>query len=115
MATVTEVVCGATGQDLVVPIVDEYGAPINITGGAVKLQGTSADIVKTLDVSGAILDGANGKAVWVGIGNESTYVSQSSDLVSLPSATYTLRVKLTLAGEVFYSPTFQVRWVRKPI
>lgn len=116
MAIIAEVVCGATGQDLVIPILDENDTPLNITNASsVKLQGKSADIVKTLDVAGTVIDGFNGKAKWEGIGNETTYISQTSDLVDRTSATFTFRVKITISSEVYYSDEFQITWVRKPI
>jgi hypothetical protein len=107
------VVCGATGQDLIRVIADENNDPINISTATVRLQCRSGDIVKTLDVAGAILDGPAGKATWVGIGNETTFIHQVNDLGALPFATFTCQVKVTLAGEVLFSPEFLVRWTAR--
>ena len=115
---VSEVVCGATRKDLIVVITDENNNPVNITGCTVRLQGKSADIAKVLNVVGTVLDGVNGKAKWTGIGDETTYISQTTDLASgtIPQATYTFRAQFTDGtAKVDYSAEFQIRWVKKPI
>lgn len=111
-----EVVCGETGRDLTIPMLDSDGNPINLGGAAVKLQGHSSELPGSdLDVAGTIFSANDGKARWVGIGDETKYVDQTSDLVDLASATYTCRVQATISTKVIYSPKFTITWVRKPI
>lgn len=111
----SEVVVGATRVNLLVTIVDENNAPINITGGTVRLQGTTADIPNnTIDVAGTINDGPNGIAQWSQLGG--TNFVTTAELGALSQATYTCRVKFTdSSGLISYGPEFDLTWKKPPI
>lgn len=113
--TIPEVVVGATRKELRITFENETGAVVNITGGAVRLQGQSDDLPpKDLDVAGTIFDGPNGIARWVALGGTGYLVL--TDLGSKAGATFSLRGKLTdAAGNVDWTPLFQLRWVRPPV
>lgn len=117
VTNVTEVVIGATRKKLLITVTDENLAPIPITGGAVALQGTSADIPgNTLDVAGTILDGPNGVAQWTQLGG--TGFITTGELGSLTQATYVCRVKFTDTvggGLVDYGPEFSITWKKPPV
>jgi hypothetical protein len=115
MAVVSEVVVGATRKELRVTVVDEDGNATNITGGSVKLQGTSPDLPgKTIDVAGVIHDGPSGVAKWSSFGG--TGFVSLSDLDSKTEATFALRVKFTDSGGlVDYGPEFSVTWKKPPV
>lgn len=117
MATnnVSEVVVGSTRTNLLVTVVDETGAPINITGGSVRLQGTTNDIPNnTIDVAGVIHDAVNGVAKWSSIGGTSFVTT--NELGALSEATYNLRVKFTDSNAlVSYGPEFQITWKKPPV
>lgn len=115
MAVISEVVIGATRKELRVTVIDEDGNPVNITGGTVRLQGTSADLpANNIDEAGLILDGPNGVARWPQIGSD-TYVSLT-DIGSKAEATYNLRVKFTDPSSlVDYGPEFSITWKKPPI
>lgn len=112
MADIATVVLGETGVNLFIIFEDEDEAPIDITGGAVRLQGISNDITKELDVAGVVSDGPQGEAKWAEIGGSAYLVL--ADLGSLKEATYTFEGKLTdFAGKVRYSkPRFTVQFVK---
>lgn len=113
---VAEIVVGETRVDFIAPIVDENGVAVNITGSTFALQGTSDDLpAKTINVAGAILDGALGLAKWAGIGDSATYVSVA-DLGSKARARFKLRVKWTdSAGKVDFGDEMLWDWVEPPI
>lgn len=113
--TATEVVLGETGRNLRITLVDESGAPLNISGGSALLQGVSGDLPELkLNKAGTIVDGPNGVLQWPGIGDEAEYVSAAA-LGALPGATFSLRVKFTdAAAKVKFGELFQLRWVPAP-
>lgn len=99
-------------KQLIVALVDEYLAPIDISGCTVRLQGTSADLpAKKLDVVGAVYDGPNGLAKWTAVGN----LVSATDLGALASALYTCRVKvIDAASKADWGPEFQLTFVAPP-
>lgn len=114
MATISEVVVGATRVNLLVTVVDEANNPIDISGGSVRLQGTTNDIPgNTLDVAGTIHDGPNGVAKWTALGGTSFVTN--GELGALSQATYTCRVKFTdTGGLISFGPEFQLTWKKAP-
>jgi hypothetical protein len=112
---IQEVVVGATRKNILVTIVDADGNPVNITGGTVFLQGTSADLPdKTLDVQGTIHDGPNGVAKWAAAGGDNFVTAE--DLGEKISALFDLRAKFVDSGAgVDYGPLFYIRWLAPPI
>lgn len=107
-----EVVVESTMRDLVVSLVDNNNAPINLTGGSARLQGKSAQIVTTVDVAGALTDPAQGGVTFTGIGALIT----AANLGSNERATFKLRVKYTDASaEWDYSDPFNIDWLAKPV
>jgi hypothetical protein len=112
---IPEVVIGATRRELRVTFVDENKAPIPITGGSVRLQGTSEDTPPlSIDVAGTIFDGAGGVARWTGLGG-TAYVTMTA-LNGKAGATYKLKAKFTDGGgNVDWTPAFYIRWVPPPV
>ena len=112
--SLSEVVVGATRRKLRLTFVDENGAPVNVSGGSARLQGTSADLPSnTIDQAGTIVDGPNGVFEWSQLGG-TAYVSDS-DLGGLSEATYTLRVKFTdAASQVDFGDEFVLTWKKAP-
>lgn len=111
-AAIPEVVVGATRKEIRVTIIDEYNLPIDISGGSVKLQGTSLDVAKEIDIAGAIHDGPNGVAKWTSAGT----ILVIGDLESKPEATFKLRVQFTdAATKIDYGPEFSIQWVEAPV
>lgn len=109
---VEEVVVDSTKRALVVTLVDENNDPLDLTGGSVKLQGKSDDIVTTIDYAGTLTDAAQGVVTFTGIGALIT----AANLGSNKKATYNLRVKFTDAATKFdYTRKFQIDWVEKPV
>lgn len=110
-----QVVVGATKRDLVVVILDEDGDPVNLTGGAARLQGRSSVLTeKVLDVAGILSDPAQGRVTFPGIG---AYVT-SEDLAALHAekAPFRLRVKFTdVAGEFDYGDLVEIEWWQDPL
>lgn len=107
------VVASGTGRkEFRQPIVDSAGAPVDITGSTLKLQGTSKDLPgKTIDAAGAVYGaGANGIARWTSI---NTLVTMS-DLGGKPSATFTMEVKYTDASGTDYTAQFSLKF-RAPL
>lgn len=106
----TEVVLGSTRKALKVTIVDEEGAPIDITLGDVYLQGTSPDLPgTTINAAGSVYDGPNGVARWTSIG------TLINSLSSKDSATFNCRVKLILGGLYDWGPVFQLTFYKQPL
>jgi len=114
MAVLAEVFIGSTLKELRITLVDESGNIRVITGGAVRLQGKSADLPsKTLDVAGTIYDGPNGIARWTQLGG--TGFVTTGDMGGVTEATFVCQVKYTDSGSlVDYGPTFELVW-KKPI
>lgn len=111
-ATPIEVVIGATRKTLDLTILDQDNNPVDISGGAVRLQGTSADVpAKTIDAVGSIHDGPNGLARWTSVGTLVT----TGDLGGLTEATWTMRVKFTDTGSLIdFGPAFQITFAKPP-
>lgn len=103
-----EVVVGATLKNLVYVVIDDNGLPRDITGGSVRLVGTSADLPGIeIDEAGAITDGPSGVATWTEIG---TFVT-SGDMGAKDRATFVLRVEYTdTAGKWDRGPSFTIDW-----
>jgi hypothetical protein len=111
--TVHEVVAGADLKTFTIKF--RQGSPptpINLTGGAVRLQGQSADLPDVdVDAAGTIVDGLNGLGRWQ-IGS----VLSPADLAGKPSATFNLRAKFTdVYGASDWTSEFQIKWVAPPI
>lgn len=84
------IVIGATRPKFRPTITDAQGNVVAITGGTVRLQGTSEDTPdKVIDVAGTIYDGPNGVPQWLSLG---TLISLS-DLGEKTSTVYSLRIK----------------------
>ncbi len=112
MATENEVIVGASRKALVLEAVDEFGAPINVSGGAFRLQGASPDIVTTIDQAGTLTDPQAGVVTWTGIGG---YVT-TGNMGAKTEATFNCRIKWTDGGSlVDYSPEFQLVYRLPPI
>ena len=113
MANITEVVVGATRKDLRVTVVDEFGNPVDITAGFVRLEATSEDLPTVeIDEAGTLYDPANGVAQWAEIG---TFVTDA-DMGSKLEATYVCRVKYTdAAGKFDWGPKFSLTYVQAPL
>lgn len=107
---VVVVASGSGRRKLHVPIVDGNGAPIDITGSTLRLQGVSADLpAKTIDVAGAIYGApANGIAEWTTLNTLITL----TDLGAKPSATFTMEVKYTDASGTDYTSQFGLKFRR---
>jgi hypothetical protein len=113
---VPDVVIGATRRQLRLTFRNQKtGAPINISGGALRVQGQSQDLPEVdIDVAGEIFDGMAGIARWLELGGASFV--ELADLGAKDSALFTLRGKLTdLLGKVDWTEEFDIRWVRPPI
>jgi len=113
VAVTDEVVVDSNRRNLVVTLVDENGAVIDLTGGSAKLQGQSDDLATPdIDYAGTLTSPAQGEVTFTQIGTLVTAVN----LGSLKKATYNLRVRFTDASTKFdYSPKFQIDWVEKPV
>lgn len=110
-----DVICNSTRRDLVVSIVDENGNPVNLTSGAVALQGRSKDLSgTTINAAGTLTDPANGVATFSNIG---ALVSQATlTSASIHSATFSMRVKYTdSTAKIDYTPIFQITWQQDPL
>jgi hypothetical protein len=84
------IVIGATRPKFRPTITDAQGNVVAITGGIVRLQGTSEDLPESpIDVAGTIYDGANGVPQWLSLGT----LIDLTDLGEKPSATYVMKVK----------------------
>jgi hypothetical protein len=110
---VEEVVVGSTRKQIVDQVLDKVtGLPINITGGAFLLEGTSLDLPsKQISQAGTITDAANGVVTWSSVGS---YVT-SGDMGALKQALFTLRWRFTdAAAKIDWSSTFQLNFVMPP-
>lgn len=79
---------GASRRVYEAQILDEDDLPVNLVGGAAKLQGVSGDVTTKLNLDGTVYDGALGKVRWSGMGAMLT----EAELDSKPSATFTFRI-----------------------
>jgi hypothetical protein len=110
-----EVVVGATRKNLVATIVDSDGLVVNLTGGAVRMEGRSSDLPAiSLDVAGTLTDPAQGKVTFAALG---TLVSQANlTAAGIAEATFRLRIKYTdAAAKVDFGPIFEIKWVKDPL
>jgi len=117
MSTPAEVVIGANRKDLEYVITDPDGNPVNVSGGAAYLQGvpTTDGVTKTLNVAGTIVDGANGRFRWAGLGDPDVYVAEAELGEDLDTATWNLRVKFTdAAGKSDFGAQFELAWAKPP-
>lgn len=102
---------GQSAKDLVISLKDEFGNAINLTGATVRLTGKSQDLpAKTLNVVGAVTDGAQGVCTWAGVGNETAYVS-ITDMAGRREALFTCQIKYEdAASEEDFGPIFELIW-----
>jgi hypothetical protein len=109
----TEVVVGSTRKTLTVVILDGNNVPLDISGGSVRLQGTSEDLPGiNIDQPGTITDPVNGVCKWSSIGTLIT----ADNLGSLDFARYKLRVKLTTATSLIdYGAVIELTFYPTPI
>ena len=115
MADEIVVITSATSRkNLVATIVDSDGNVVNLTGGAVRLQGRSSELSAiTLDVAGSLTDPQNGKVTFSAIGNLITQAQLTA--AGIAAATFRLRIKFTDASaKVDYGPLFELMWVKEP-
>jgi hypothetical protein len=109
------VTVGSTRRDLVITIQDENGNPVDLTGGAVRLQGRSADLPgTTIDVAGNLTSPSIGLVTFSGIGSlvgQSALTSAGKD-----RATFRLKIKYTDNGaKVDYTDPFEIIWDEDPL
>lgn len=110
---IQEIVIGATLKVIERQIVDADGEPLDISGGAVRLQGVSDDIATKIDVVGAIYDGPQGLVRFDEAGGDDFV--PLTDLGAKSEALFRLRTKFTdLAGKTDFGQEFLVRWLAPP-
>jgi len=106
-----EIVIGATLKTITVPVLDSNGDPRDLTGGSVRLQGVSPDIVTTIDEVGTIVDGPGGIAKWYEAGD----LLALGDLGGKPRATFVFRVEFVDASaKKDWTPEFDAYFVPPP-
>lgn len=59
-------------RGLIVQLLDENGAAVNVTGWAARLQGASLEIGTNLDFAGSIFSAVEGKFLFAAVGNQIT-------------------------------------------
>lgn len=110
-----EIVVGASRKNLVATIVDDDGAVVNLTGGAVRMQGRSTSMsAKTINVAGVLTDPAQGVVTFYALGDLITQGELTT--AGLAEAIFRLRLYYTdVAALDDYGELFELKWVSDPL
>ena len=117
MALIDVIVVGSTGKPLTITFKNEDGTAKDLTGYAVRIQGKSKDIAKTIDVQGAIQSPTTAGVVkWVGWGGVVALSDLTTGNAAQIAATFKLRAKLIDGtSQPDWFPEWETIWVAPPL